>query len=369
MDLLGRTSSRRRRALLFSLSALMVGAPCCGGGDTSRPSQVQTLRIVSVTASEPYAEPGDTVTLRMTYADALGAAGDGDEPRPIQVTWLGGCFNPIGGAFEACFPQIEGVLRKVASGMADPSGLVKQEIVSPEQSGVADAVSFDLTVPEDVLAKKAQIAESGTPYATAYVFFIACAGTVRPAEVTPEEGLGFPLACVDDKGKTLNADNFVVGYTQIYVFGDGRKNDNPQVRGITLDGAEIASGAENAPTVERCASAPNEEMNAGCGQPAAPTECKSYKIAALVDDVAEADVESSVAEKRPIREAIWVDYFADGGAFDGAKKLVSDTEMGYRPEHGTTWTPPSKAGLVTLWTVVHDARGGASVAQRVVRVE
>lgn len=344
----------------------MVGAPCCGGGDNSRPSQVQSLRVISVTASEPYAEPGDMVTLRMTYADALGAAGDG--PRPIQVTWLGGCFNPIGGAFEACFPQIEGVLRKVLSGMADPSGLVKQEVASPEQSGVADALSFDLAVPEDVLAK-AQIAESGTPYATAYVFFVACAGAVRPAEVTPEEGLGFPLSCADEAGKALNADSFVVGYTQLYVFGDHRKNDNPQIHGVTLEGAEIASGAEGAPTVERCARAAPEEGSAGCGRPAEPTECKSYKIAALVDDVAEDDVESSVIEKRPIREAIWVDYFADGGAFDGAKKLVSDTETGYRPEHETTWTPPAEAGLVTLWTVVHDARGGASVAQRFVRVE
>lgn len=66
---------------------------------------------------------------------------------------------------------------------------------------------------------------------------------------------------------------------------------------------------------------------------------------------------------------IWVDYFTDRGEFDGGTSLVSDATSGYREDHATTWIPPAEAGLATLWAVVHDARGGASVTRRVVRVE
>lgn len=349
-----RTSSRGRRALLFTLSALAMGAPCCGGLDGGSLSQINTLRILAVTADPPYAAPGGTVTLRMTYADALGAAGG--EARPVQITWLGGCRNPLADTFEACLPQLQ---------------IMKQEPMAPEQSGVPDAASFDMVLPEEeVIFEGAQLAENGTPYTTEYVFFVACAGTIGLAAVTPEERIGLPLECKDEKGNVLSADSFVVGYTQVYVFADGRTNANPPVLGLTLDGAEMADGAEAIPTVARCASAAADPQNAGCAPPPDPaSECATHKIEALIEDVAEPDVEASGPSMTPVREAIWVDYFTDGGEFDGAKKLVSDTTTGYRAEHGTTWTPPAEAGLVSLWAVSHDARGGMSVARRFVRVE
>ena len=136
-----------------------------------------------------------------------------------------------------------------------------------------------------------------------------------------------------------------------------------------VDGADIADGEDNVPTVPRCVVNTKAEENAGCGPPPEPTDCKEHKIEALVEDVAEVDIESAQPGVAPVREAVWVDYFADGGSFKGAKKLVSDTTTGYREDHATTWTAPAEAGLVSIWAVAHDGRGGSSVTRRFLRVE
>jgi hypothetical protein len=181
--------------------------------------------------------------------------------------------------------------------------------------------------------------------------------------------VSFPLECVGEDGKALNADSFIAGYTQVYVFPDGRTNENPPVQGLTLNGEVIEEDPDSAPVVARCANAPAAgEGQSGCGREEA-AGCKTHKIQAIVDDVAEPDPEAAVAGAGAVREAIWVDYYTDGGSLTGAKKLISDTAKGYREKHETEWTPPAEAGLVTLWAVVHDARAGASVTRRFVRVE
>jgi hypothetical protein len=339
-----------RRAALASLAALAIGAPCCGGGDLGSPAELTSLRVIAVTADKPYAAPGDTVTFRMTYADALGA-----DPRPLHVMWVGGCVNPIGDDYLGCFAQFP---------QSFAAGLIADQMVPAELSGEPDAVSFVMPLREDILAMP-RIAESGAPFSVAYAFFIVCAGSIQPTEAA--EGVeSFPLECVDPTGKKLGAESFVVGYTQVFVFGDGRPNTNPPVLGLRLDGADIPDDAESAPVLEKCVVAATPE--GGCDQPAAD-DCKTYKIEALVEDVAEFDPESSEAGEAPVKEAIWIDYFADKGDIVGFRQLVNDPTTGYKPVHATTFTPPAEPGLVNLWAVVHDARGGSSVVRRVVRVE
>jgi hypothetical protein len=357
-----RTTSSLRRPLLFALALLTAGAPCCGGANFTPASQVTALRVLGVTADKPYAAPGDVVTFRMTYADALNKT----EPRPIEITWLGGCVNPFAGEVVGCFPKLAATLEAIASGMMSPAGLFKQETTMPEQSGVPDAVSFDMTLPDNILDEPEVADETGTVYSTAYAFFIACAGKIRIAAETGE--VSFPLECVGDSGKVLSPDSFIVGYTQVYVFADGRTNENPPVDGLTLDGTAIEEPPGMPPVVPKCTPVGEDEPRGGCGRQQGP-ECKTFKIEATVADVAELDPEAAEAGAGQVREAVWVDYYADGGAFSGAKKLIHDPTRGYQVKHATTWTPPAEAGLVTLWAVVHDARGGASVTQRVVRVE
>jgi hypothetical protein len=364
-----RTASPARRALLFALSILALGAPCCGGDDLAPSSRVAGLRVLAVTADAPYAQPGDSVTFRMTYADTPGA--ERAEPRQVEILWLGGCVNPPAGVDEhlGCLAQLESVFQSISSGGAEQEGLLGREVVPAERSGVPEAVSFALRLPDGIL-DEAEPTETGTVFSTAYVFFAVCAGTMRSAAAPG--GAKLPLECVGDDGEALGPESFVVGYTQVYVFGDGRTNANPPIDGFALDGEEIEEGADggDVPTVARCAPPEGAGEAEGCGRSEPSNGCTSYEIEALVkQDVAEVDVESGGLGGQPVREAVWVDYYADRGAFSGARRLVSDTVTGYRDDHATTWTPPSEPGLVSLWAVVHDTRGGASVTRRIVRVE
>lgn len=355
----------KRRALLAGLAALCVGAPCCGSGAGGRPSQVESLRVIAVTADNPYVKPGDkSVTFSLTYADALDSVKDG--PREVQVTWLGGCVNPIGDTYLGCFAQFPKIFQALAGGGAgDLSGLFWQETLKPELSGAPSSASFAMALPDDILAGSLPTA-TNTTFSTAYVFFAVCAGEVRPA--TSNTG-DFPLVCYDKvTGDQLSPDSYVVGYTQVFAFSDGRTNTNPPVMGLKFDGEDTGESEESAKVVAACKAATDSAAQQGCGAPSTE-ECDQYPVEALVDDVAEVDPESSAEAMAPAKEAVWVDYFADAGSFDGAKKLIYDPTRGYITDHSTKWTPPAEAGLVTLWAVVHDARGGANVLRRFVRVE
>jgi hypothetical protein len=68
-------------------------------------------------------------------------------------------------------------------------------------------------------------------------------------------------------------------------------------------------------------------------------------------------------------EAVWVDYYADGGDLSGDAALVSDATSGYKDDHSVKWLPPSTPGLVSIWATLHDNRGGTTVGRRYVRVE
>ncbi|KYF88039.1 hypothetical protein BE20_24205 [Sorangium cellulosum] len=412
-----RTALPARRALLAALSTLAVGIPCCAGSDMAPSSEVKGLRVLAVTADKPYAAAEELVTFRMTYADAKGAE-DG-APRKVEVTWVGGCVNPPVGVDEhlGCIPQWLGTY--AAGIVANPGGdggsggaggsgdggsggaggrgggagsggagggaggsgdggsgggdeertvpFAQQEI-GPEKSGEPNAVSFTWKLPKEIL-KDARPTETGTVYSSAYVLFAVCAGTTRVASA-PEKA-GFPLECVGDDGTVLGPDSFVVGYTQVYVFKKERLNANPPIDDFTLklDGKPVTPGEDGVPVVKRCVR--SEEQAQGCGRTEpAEDECTTYEIEAVVpEEAAEVDEEAAGLGGPPAREAIWVDYYTDGGEFDGARRLVNDTTGASRGGNGTTWTPPSEPGRVSLWAVVHDTRGGASVRRREVQVE
>ncbi|WP_437737444.1 hypothetical protein [Sorangium sp. So ce1335] len=374
-----RTAPPARRALLVALSTLALGIPCCAGGDLSPSSEVKGLRVLAVTADLPYAAAplGGGVTFEMTYADAPeGGAG----PRPVQIMWLGGCVNPPVGIDEhiGCLPQLLGAAQEFAPGGAAEDGeneetedaprLFDRDDMTAEQSGEPGKSRFRMVLPDDIF-EGARPTETESFYASAYVFFAVCAGTTRVAS-SPLEA-GFPLECVGEDGAVLGPDSFVVGYTQVYVFADRRLNANPPVTGLTvkLGGSEVALDDDGLPVVARC-DRPEEEQAQGCSPPAPEDDgCTEYDIEAIVGDVAEPDVEAAGLGGPPAREAIWVDYYTDGGGFDGARRLVSDATRGFLGGHGTTWTPPAEPGRVSLWAVVHDTRGGASVVRREVRVE
>ncbi|WP_437758757.1 hypothetical protein [Sorangium sp. So ce1389] len=359
----GASRGRRwRRALLATLALGAVAAPaissgCVAGFDP--PSLVNGLRVFAVVADRPYANPGEQVTFQIHYQDGLGGAEGGT--RPVNVYWFGGCENPIGDDYYGCYPQFAELAAQLDGWeLGDPL---------PELDGVPPGFgdTYTVTIGDDILVGR-QPSVSGPAYGSAYVFFVACTGTLRPVE---DQGTGragtFPVGCFDADGRRLGPDSFIAGYTQVYVFGDGRVNANPEMQGLTLDGAPLPEDFADIPTVPPCPVGKEERREVGCSAEDPFVECTAYDLDALIDaSVAEPDPD---AQQQALREIVWIDYFADLGDLDRGIKLVSDAAEGYLGDHAVNWIPPAEPGIATLTAVLRDTRGGSSVVQRRVRVK
>lgn len=360
------TQAPRRSGLLRALlgaSAAGVVATAIGGGcgaPFDEPSDVSELRILAVVADKPYAAPGDEVKLDMTYHDGLGASDPDAGERPVQITWIGGCFNPTGDQYFGCFES----LRKAFEGVTGPDDL-------PEGL-FGFGPSFTLKLPADLVSSR-PVPDTGPQYGMAIVFFAACAGQLRP--LTGDEGTGragsFPLGCFDTAtGKRLDSDSFVPGYTQIYAFADGRTNANPPVAAITMDGTTLAENPDKDPEVPPCKLTDEERRAQGCDAKKPEDECKTFVFdVAMKPGFAETDPDAALQDGKKLTEAVWVDYFADGGDFDSSIKLVNDPQAGEIDDHSSRWVPPAEPGRVNLWAVVHDARGGTTVVERSILVK
>jgi hypothetical protein len=350
---------RPRRILLALLALSALGAPAISAGCASQfsePSQITSLRVLSVSIDKPYANPGDEVHFKMNYADGLPGG-----PRPVQILWLGGCFNPPGDAYYACYEPLAKVFGSLAPGSMLPEGLV----------GTGE--EFSLKLPPDLITSRPK-PDAPPYYAIAYVFFAVCAGTMQPISTETEaRASAFPLGCFDAAGNQLGADSFVPGYTQIYAFEDGRTNNHPVVAGISMDKEPLEnnSGDPTAlPVVKRCPITEEERRLSGCDAPDLSASCVQYTIDVMVDpSVAEPDGDAMTIDDKPLREIVWVNYFTDGGQFSSPIKLISDAVKGYQKTHETFWTPPDTQGEVTLWAIVRDSRGGSTLLERRVLVE
>lgn len=362
--------SRLRRALLGLLALGALASPAIASGCAAAftpASQVESLRVLAVSASKPYANPGDEVTFTMTYHDGL--AGPDDAQRPVQIVWLGGCFNPPGDQYFACYEQLAELFSSLSTGQPPP----------PEYfAGGIGLDTFTTRIPEDILTSREQ-PPVGPAYGIAYVFFAACAGQIGPVEDPGGNAGAFPLGCFDAEGRRLGAESFVPGYTQIYVFGpiedtQGNEilltNENPEIGGLTLDGEEISEDFAEIPTVQACPVPEDERRAAGCGAQDPSAECTTYEIKGIVDPgVAEPDLSGQTLDGEELSEVVWINYYADQGEFESDIKLVNEATEGYLDDFGVQWIPPSEPGIATLWAVLRDARGGSSVVRRLVRVE
>jgi hypothetical protein len=235
-----------------------------------------------------------------------------------------------------------------------------------------------LPIPAGVLDER-PTPTSGPRYALGYVFFVVCAGRLG---VVPPEGSGtagsFPVGCFDvDTNQRLGPESFIAGYTQVYVFADERENEHPPFEDLLIDGELVSDEAlddDGIPKprtrVERCPILEEDRRVQGCGAEDLD-DCRTYDLSLAIPDgpIAEIDPGAESLEGEQLTEAVWVDYYSDGGDLGSAVKLVNDAVEGYNPEHETEWTPPSEPGDYFVWAVVHDARGGASVIERIITVE
>lgn len=350
---------RWRQALWVSLcGALMAKAasPGCAAGNDP-PSKINSLRVLAVTADKPYAAPGATVNFSMEVFDGS------ESGEPIQITWIGGCFDPEGDLYYACFED----LGRWIEGEAGAAS----EVTFAQGDGLTE---FSLALPEDIISRRPPPA-AGPHYGIAYLFFIACAGTLQylPEAASSEAGsVSLPFGCFDESGTRLGADRFVPGYTQIYSFADGRSNTNPEVGGVLFNGSPAPEGDDEdaLPIAQACPLSEDDRRAPGCSADDPFDVCRAYPIDVMIDpNVAEIDPGVTTPEGGALREIVWVGYFADKGDFDGETALVSGAVEGYHEDHGARWLPPAEAGIATIWAVARDSRGGTTVLRRRVRVE
>jgi hypothetical protein len=348
------------------------------GPNFDPPSEIDGLRVLGVQKSEPYARPDRDVELRLLYHD--GASPDeasdgtlgGSNPRPISVAWLTGCWNPPGDSYAGCFVQFA--------------------------SGDAGAPNLEFGNRITLRTKPGPIQPRSAPnpdYDLSYVFFAVCAGTIA-IDASAREGL--PLRCRDASNRDLGSEDFVVGYSAIYVFaersdGTPYANQNPEVTGFSLQGAELPGEASC--VGDSCLADCSDPMGClqtavteaeNCGQEGAPAclprlprckedgdpiECPGYDIRPLYDlsKPAEPDQVPNDTFGRTNAEQMWINYYTTRGAVKSPVRLLNDATTQYNEDFGTEFYAPSTPGPVRVWAVVHDNRGGMSWAGAALYIE
>lgn len=336
---------------LASISAAVVGLLAIGcGPQFDPPHELRSLRVLGVQKDKPYAQPGDTVELRMLWHD-----GADKGQRTIQRAWFAGCTNPPGDLYQACIPQLVESARAALEGGTLPSGVG------------FDTDVFSFQVPADVIDGRPPPADPEQPsYGLSYVFFAVCAGQFA---LDLEGGQSFPLRCLDEKDEPLGPDDFVVGYTAIYSFS-GIFNQNPIVTGFEFRGQPIEPDCIGA----ECLTAPDADIDCddpdqasrcvpSCKDDGDPT-CDEHPLRVVVDPAsAEIDEVSVELYGRTLTEQMWVNYYVDRGGLRSGVRLLNDASKGWNDDNGTDFYAPDSAGPVKIWAVAHDNRGGTEFAR------
>lgn len=334
------------RYLSITLTLVAPGILLGCGPELSPISRIETLRLMGIQKSEPFAQPGETVELTMLYEDTR------EEPRTVETFFAFWCVNPPGDSFADCLssPPRDGI---------DP-------II------VRDETKFSLEIPEDILRPSPmdpKLPDSGM----AVVFAGVCAGKLSGL-LLEEDGLdklssvrtGQALIprCLDDEGKDVSPDDFIISYSTVLVYEDLR-NKNPILQGFTVAGERVDADCVDLkcdapfdlPDLEGCAD--GVACIEACKDDGAIETCPPIKVSAVIDPLsAERDDVAAIAYDRNIEESMWVSYFVDRGSVSPPVKLVNDAALGFQDDFSASVYAPKESGPMRLWAVVRDNRGG-----------
>jgi hypothetical protein len=357
------------------LTLLALTTAACGGAGFDPPEKIKSLRILAVQKDKPYPKPGDEVNLKLLYWD--GRPNAQSKPQASVQFFPLPCVNPLGDIYYNCYKNLLALGGLLGGGLDGGLGGLPAPGASISDASVSDASAMDdggsteagAAAPYDSdhtatfhfkvpLTDDRQMPiihegqQPGHPYGLVYVFFSACAGRVdlRPPSVPN----GVPLVCLDGD-KTLGPDDFVPGYTSLYVYDDDKHaNANPVIDDFLFRGMSV----KDSPNLE--------DSEAGMGLQHIPrcspgSSCATYEITVGMDELKNNEIDyDSVDTGTPLREQMWVAYYTTGGSFDHPLRLVRDASQGWNPLQSAQFTAPAEQGPVRLWAVAHDNRGGVA---------
>jgi hypothetical protein len=319
--------------------ALLV-ALACGPAGFDPIGKLQSVRVLAAKADEPYAKPGDKVTLSIDAFDARSGLNAGGSP--MKIYWLPFlCEDPASDLYYACFASL------VSSGGGGGGGGV-----FPPNLDVTDLLkqgsSTTFTMPSDVITKHAFVKGLAEQYGVVFSFAMACAGRVKTLPIDPEGGNGqtVPLGCFDDQGNQLGPDDYVFTYARVYAY-ETATNANPEIDAVTFDGQTVDTNA--GVVIQHC-------------DGAVAGSCDGHPVNVTIPDSS-----WELATGAPIEpdgtllhEEIWADYYFTLDNFNADGKLIFDTRTGRVPSSDNQYFAPLVPGQGRLFIVAHDNRNGAS---------
>ncbi len=337
---------------LLLLGVVVVVACNAGGFDPQ--SKVDSVRIFATRADEPYAKPGDKVTLEVLLGD-----GRKDKTHALRHFWVPlVCLNPQDDLYYACFIPAEGgngagavdggARRRPAPPPGAGTGAGNGSVLGNLPSGVdlspflPQGTTFSFTMPTDVIQPR----QGNDPYGLAIVFDIACAGKITLLQRDPTGGpQQVPLQCTGDDGLALPPSQYVIGISRVYSYAS-RTNTNPVIDDFTKDTVHV--DAVQGITVDHCTEAKS-------------ANCPDIKLDVHVTDASwEENPSETTHDGTPFHEQIWVDWYSDVGDFTEDARLLFDAQKGRNDDTPVKFHAPKFVADGTVWAVVHDNRGGAS---------
>jgi len=385
--------------------------------DTASPSEVH-LTMLSHDGSPLASDTSSTNDASTT----------GDTSRTVQRLWFSGCDDLPGDEYFSCLLRIdlmwreweswspghpnvqltEGTSWSLWKSLKDKSTAYIETLLQTlnptlpfelaeayfDTYRIGAGERFTYTIPPGIIENHRSTTDSKIPpYGLAFVFFTACAGNKPNLFEAPEwqdidptslgtltnATLGFPLICKDDAGNTLDSDNFIAGYTQQFVYGDGSANLNPVIDSVTFNDVKYDFDSVDAgmpclndacvpdlvPSLDAC----KKEVSADRKNATPPhvnacsEHCPTYELIPGMTAAKNNDIDTfTSAGGSPVSEQMWIDYYADQGTLKGSARSLRDTTLGWFDDHGQKCTPPASTdqGPALLWAVVHDNRGGVA---------